>query len=428
MGPLTRAVQQTLLALASNTNKLLKTPTALGLLVTNPDGRLLATPAANGWTLPLIHTTIDTARPQAISELAQQVTGARAHPRRRVGRHEHPRGNVDWWLLEAEQNQANSKYSWVERHRIRPEGPAGHGADQLLAHYQRLVLDSHAPKLNEQRTIIGGCEIAFTDTGQGPPLLLIHGLGSDRHAFRWNIPAWTHKRRIIALDLPGHGQSDKPAMTYSIRLLAEVTRRFLDQRRIQSFDLLGYSMGGAVACQLAVLIPERIRKLALLAPAGLQGELSQRKKLRSVARLLRNPFYPAIRDRLFIRRFPTFYKRFTAEVDLLFHETLALSKHLDFEQHIRAVADCINSLVDFPARNIYPKIKAPTLILFGEDDAIIPFEHGYTIQRAIPDARARLLPNCGHLLVVEARDKINQLLLDFLDEHQQQHDTAQTPA
>lgn len=346
---------------------------------------------------------------------------------RRVYQHCADGVTTDWWLVAVPPASLGQvprrpfgalRAGWVERELIRRHVDADDGQDRVMAEFQRLVMDSERPRLPERRMLVDGLEIAWTELGEGPPLLLLHGLGSDLQVFRWNAPSWAERRRVIALDLPGHGETEKPDMALSISLLRHTVGRFLDELGLDSVELLGYSMGGQVAQHFAAAHPERVRSLALLAPAGCHHEHIRPERHRRAAALLQHPLYPLVRDRLFTRRFKSFYSRHTAEVDVIYQETLELAQSRDFLPWLRGMGELIESMLRMPTKPLLGRITAPTLVLFGSEDRVVPPASGRDIERGIPNATLRLLPGCGHLLNVELRDEVNESVLPFLREHE----------
>ena len=115
-----------------------------------------------------------------------------------------------------------------------------------------------------------GIRLAYTEQGQGVPLLFIHGLGSSLKAWSKNLPLLSRHYRCLALDLPGYGKSSKSGFNPGMGFYAEVVREFLEILQINECYLAGHSMGGQVALHTALRYPKKVIKLALLAPAGIE--------------------------------------------------------------------------------------------------------------------------------------------------------------
>ena len=122
---------------------------------------------------------------------------------------------------------------------------------------------------NGQYISIQNVNIHYYEEGQGTPVVFLHGIGQSIFTFRKNIQALTDQARVIALDLPGHGQSDKPDIRYTIRELADYVHWFLEAMELTKVTLVGFSTGGVIAMDLAIRYPDDVGKLILLIPGGL---------------------------------------------------------------------------------------------------------------------------------------------------------------
>lgn len=401
-----------------------------------PDGdRLLAWlpkgKRSEGWQLP--HFSIrgnSASKKEALAQCLREDLGLKEFEVvRRVARNRGPKESVDWWLVNTPNGARTAplksprgvkRLDWVKRDIICRHGPEELGQRQLLEQYQRMVVDSHQAPLPEKRILIDGLDLCYTELGDPtkPPLLLIHGLGSDLQIFRWNAREWAEHFHIFALDLPGHGQSEKPPIHYSLSLFQRIMKGFMARKRLQRTHLLGYSMGGLISTLFAANYPELVERLVLLAPAGYRSERTPVSTIKRMARVLQHPLYPLVRDSLFKKRFHSFYHRFTPEMDVLFEEALAISERRDYFGWLKAVSQSLESILRNPGNPSYGKVKIPTLILFGENDCIVPASCARKMARDIPNASVRLYPNCGHSLVVEQRDLVTEDVLSFLRREQ----------
>ncbi|MDF1660497.1 MAG: alpha/beta hydrolase [Planctomycetota bacterium] len=385
---------------------------------------------AAGWHLPRFYLgNKSEAKKDALARgLKQQLGLKNFEIVRRVARR---RGadSVDWWLVKTPKDSWGSplktpkgveRLDWVKRDIICRYGPEDLGQKDILTEYQRMVVDSFQDRLPEKRILIDGLDLCYSELGDPnkPPLLLIHGLGSDLQIFRWNAREWAKHFHVFALDLPGHGRSAKPPIPYSLSFFQRVIRGFMKAKTLNKARVLGYSMGGLISTLFASNHPELVERLVLLAPAGYRSDKTPVKTIKRMARVLKNPLYPLVRDSLFKKRFHSFYHRFTPEMDLLFEEALAISKRRDYLGWLQAVGQSLESILRNPGNPAYGKVKAPTLILFGENDRIVPASCARKMAREIPNASVSLYPNCGHSLVVEQRDLVTDDVLSFLRREQ----------
>jgi pyruvate dehydrogenase E2 component (dihydrolipoyllysine-residue acetyltransferase) len=257
---------------------------------------------------------------------------------------------------------------------------------------------------------VGGRTLRFLrhgdeDSGAAEPLVLLHGFGGDLNNWLFNAEPLSAQRTVYALDLPGHGGSGKDVGDGEASDLVDALRGFLDALGIQQAHLAGHSMGGLVAAELALVDPERVRSLALVAPAGFGPEIDAAYVDGFVAATGRRDLKPVL-QRLF------------ADPDLVNRQMVddvLRYKRLDgVQQALEALAGTL-----FPggrqARVIAAELEdgygGPVLVVWGERDAIIPPAHA---EAAPSRAETHVLPGVGHSPHMEAAGDVNRLLEGFL--------------
>jgi len=267
-------------------------------------------------------------------------------------------------------------------------------------------------------------DVACIDQGSGDTtLLLIHGLGSNAKAWLRNIPAWARDCRVIAVDLPGYGKSDKGYYDYSLDFYAQVLTELLDALDIERAVWVGHSLGAQIAMVAALEYPERVQKLVLISPAGFErfdeGEGAWMKKVMT-PELVRDT---TIRQ-IDINLRSNFY-RTPPEADFMITDRIQIRGAPDFERYCYAVSRNVAAMIDHPVWEQLPDIAQPALVLFGENDQLIPnrFLHGGWTSRvaeegtaALPNARLVLVPECGHFVQFEKPERTNAVVLEFLRE------------
>jgi pimeloyl-ACP methyl ester carboxylesterase len=261
---------------------------------------------------------------------------------------------------------------------------------------------------------VGDVELHYVDAGEGPALLLLHGIGASTFSFRRLIPHLAAHFRVLALDMKGFGFSERTAVgDYSLLAHARLARDFLDAVGIEQAFVLGHSLGGAVAMHLAVVFPERVRRLVLVSSAS---DRETRRGIRG-ARLLR-PFLPVVaaftlRNRWFRRMSLRSACYDPAYVTPEVMEGYLAPTHI--RGHLRSLG---NLLVD--RRNDPPldpsTIRQPTLIIWGEGDRWLPPSRGRQLQGLIPDSRLLIIERAGHLVPEEQPDEAAHAIIDFLQE------------
>ncbi len=260
------------------------------------------------------------------------------------------------------------------------------------------------------RQRLGNIEIHYLDEGapsERPPLVLLHGLGSSCRDWQWQLPDFARGRRVIVPDLRGFGESDKPAGPYPPSLFATDVIALLDALGIARCDLLGYSMGGAAAFQMAVDHPERIRRLILLntSPSFELDTFKMRRELwlrLAVIRLLGPRRMAAIiAKRLFPREDQQELRELTIE------RYGANSK----EAYIGA----LQGLAGWTIGDALEAIPHPTLVVAAEHD-YTPLELKQQWSARMRDARLEVIEGSRHGTPMDAPEQLNALVLAFLDE------------
>jgi pimeloyl-ACP methyl ester carboxylesterase len=236
----------------------------------------------------------------------------------------------------------------------------------------------------EQR--VDGDRLAWLQAGSGPPLLLLHGYAGDAQWWRRNLRALARARTVYALDVPGFGASrlsGRYTFARSVNLLA----RWMDLHDLVPADIVGHSMGGQLAVLLAARHPERVRRLVLLAPAGLPFETG----LLGIA-------VRAMRSRLGadVRFTPIVLRGVLRTGPRVLWQALAQIRETDIRPALASV-------------------RVPTLIVWGTRDRLLLSEGAATIAAAIAGAEVRTIPG-GHNLFFDRAGAVNALIPSFLDQ------------
>jgi pimeloyl-ACP methyl ester carboxylesterase len=267
---------------------------------------------------------------------------------------------------------------------------------------------------------IHGHEVRYRDEGQGPVLLLLHGIAGSSRAWREVMPALAEGHRVIAPDLLGHGESAKPVGDYSLGAYASGLRDLLDALGVERATLVGQSFGGGVAMQLAYQHPDRCERLVLVDSGGLGREVNPilRAATLPLAEYVMPVLVPA-----FVKERGDAVSRFlrdkgirsgrAAEVWLAYRSLTETENRKAFVRTVRSVIDPGGQTVSAMDR-LYLAAEVPTLIVWGEDDSIIPVGHAHAAHEAIPGSRLELFEGVGHFPHVEAPERFVEVLLDFL--------------
>jgi len=271
-------------------------------------------------------------------------------------------------------------------------------------------------KLNDGR------KIAYVDEGEGDrTIIFVHGLGSYLPAWKKNISLLKNYYRCIALDLPGYGKSSKEIHSGRMDFYADVIKEFAELLRIKEFVLAGHSMGGQIGMVTALKYPEIVSSLILISPAGFEefheGQKEWFKEVMTVEGVA-STSNQQIRTNVY----SNFYN-FPDDAEFMITDRIALKGAKDFKNYCYTVVQSVKGMVDQPVIEHLNKIKQPALIIFGENDQLIPNPYlnpGFTedIAKAghskLPNSKLVMIENCGHFAQFEKPDIVNNAIRDFL--------------
>ena len=276
-----------------------------------------------------------------------------------------------------------------------------------------------------EKTVAGGVRIAYLDTGpsafpEAPTFLFLHGLGTYGLSWRHNIDALKPYGRCIALDLPGHGFSTRTGFSFSMQAFAHAVIHFIGELGLKRVCLVGHSMGGQIALTAVAEEPNCADRLVLCAPAGFETFNPWERMAQMASARMLDVFYDdeeTLRSgiRASFHRPPPDAAGMVADLVRILR---AVSRH----DHRRAMERCIEAMMDEPVFHRLPQIRHPSLVIFGEADALIPaklLSHQNTRAvaeqgaRRLPAASLRLLPKVGHFVHWEAAGAVNKLVLQW---------------
>ena len=265
--------------------------------------------------------------------------------------------------------------------------------------------------------------IAYTDEGKGDnTIILIHGLGSYLRAWEKNIGELSKKNRVIAIDLPGYGKSSKEPHTGMMTFYAGIVNELVKELKLNKVVIGGHSMGGQIGMTTYLKYPQIVKGLVLAAPAGFERfTKGQKQWFRDVMTVdgVRLTTPEAIQNNLASNFF-----RQPKDADFMVSERMEMRSADDFIPYCYAVVQSVHGMVDNPVIDYLQDIKVPTLILFGENDNLIPNRYlnpGRTIDIAnygaskIKNSKLVMLPKTGHFLMFEKPDVFNKETSEFLN-------------
>ncbi len=263
-------------------------------------------------------------------------------------------------------------------------------------------------------------QISTLTAGQGEPVICIHGLGGTKASFLTTIGALSGERKVIAMDLPGFGDSEKPlGAAYDAPFFADAVVGLLDGLGIEKAHLVGNSMGGRVAIEVGLLHPERVRSLVLLAPALawlrdrrwrwlLRGPLPKLGLVQPAPRVITEPLVRGL--------VPGGRKGWTAAgVDEFLRSFLTPRGRVAFYESAR------NIYLDEPhgEEGLWTRmerLEPPSLFVWGEKDTLVPIGFEKHVERVLPEAEHLELA-CGHVPQMEEPEQTHDAMAEFLSRH-----------
>ena len=277
--------------------------------------------------------------------------------------------------------------------------------------------------MQEHSIYVEGRPIRYLAAGEGPPLILLHGVGDNALDWAWVMPALARTHCVYAPDLPGSGGSTKPeGDDYSPAYFGRFLNGFLDALGIERAVVVGNSLGGLVGLRLALANPERVAALGLLASAGLG------RKVSPAMRSLALPGYGGLAV-AWGKRPPGAAQRALGRAALLFgsprkvplkwlKEQYGLARQPGF---LEAQLATVRAQIGLRGQrqlvlDQLPSLRVPTLVVWGEHDRVLPLAQAREAISRIPDGTLKLIPGCGHLPQVERPDQLVQILQRFLKE------------
>jgi len=269
----------------------------------------------------------------------------------------------------------------------------------------------------EKYVAVEGINIRYIVSGSGTPTLLLHGFGEFLEVWWFNIGALSQHFQVYAMDLPGHGLSDKPKIDYGLAFANECATGFMRALGIERANLIGHSMGGVVALSIAINFPEKVDKLILVDSGGLSGETPLLYRLCTLPLLGEILVEPTIKVGLRHGIERAFYNP-----DLITEEMV--DKNYEFMRMrgakkamlsiLRSNADITGPHPEVVMTDKLHLVKSPTLFIHGAQDEVVPVEQAKNASRLVPNARLEVVKKCGHCPHIEKAQEFNKTAIAFL--------------
>ena len=263
---------------------------------------------------------------------------------------------------------------------------------------------------------VAGVNTHYIVAGAGRPLLLFHGLGASVATWRDNIGPLSKAFRVYAVDLPGHGDSEKPDFDYAVDSLVEFTLSLVETLEFDRPAIIGNSVGGALGLMMALRRPEMVSGLVLADSAGLGREVSIYIRLVSVPLLggllessriggTRFMLYNVFHDQSFV----------TEELLDEFHRSRKMPGAKEaVVKSIRSGVNLLGVRKEYVLLDELHRLRAPLMLVWDAQDQILPVSHAYRVLEAVPDARLHVFDDCGHWPHMEKAQAFNSLVMEFM--------------
>ena len=266
-----------------------------------------------------------------------------------------------------------------------------------------------------------GVDTFYLEAGSGPPVILLHGLGASNSSMLptlWNL---ARDHRVLAPDLPGFGGSEKPIRSYDFAFFADWLKAFMDAVGVDKADLVGNSLGGRIALEAGLSVPDRVGRMVLLcpSPAFLRGRQYV-------------PIVKLLRPELAVVPMLLTHGAVVEGVRSMFSKPARLRPEwydAFADEFLRVFASPRGRVALFSAaRQVYleepageqgfwqrlPALKRPALFVWGAKDWLVPARFEHHISEALPNCESVVLKDCGHVPQYELPAKTNRLIRDFL--------------
>lgn len=267
--------------------------------------------------------------------------------------------------------------------------------------------------------------IAYVEVGKGKEtLLFVHGLGSNLKAWRENIEGLSSRYRCIAIDLPGYGKSSQRNYPFSMSFFARSVNDFVRKKGLKSPVLVGHSMGGQIALHATLSEPDTYQKLVLIAPAGFETFTEAERNW--FATFYTPAVVKATSDEQIVRNFELNFYDMPPSANFMIEDRMSMkADSAAYDHYCRMIPQCVLGMLDEAVFARLPEIATPALVIYGQNDALIPNKILHPalsteqVARAgstqLPNSQLELVAEAGHFVNFEQFAKVNQLIAAFLD-------------
>jgi pimeloyl-ACP methyl ester carboxylesterase len=271
--------------------------------------------------------------------------------------------------------------------------------------YRQLLIDKIEGVVEQREVTIGTIKTTYLLCGNGEPVIFLHGAGAGAVTWYPSIHTISKNFQVVAPDIVGYGESDKPDAPYNKPYFSNWLKDFLKELKIAKAHIVGLSQGGAIALQFAIDHPEMVDKLVLVDAAGLGAKVS---------------FWPLI-GMIWMNCFPSSLASHFNAPYLLHKPTNRDPNHSRYSIAVlqskggkKAFKQGRGTAVSKIPEELVKQIENETLIIWGKEDKLFSVEYGEAAAKMIPKATLRVIQEAGHLPLMDQPEIFNKILGDFL--------------
>ncbi|MDQ2886998.1 MAG: alpha/beta hydrolase [Chloroflexota bacterium] len=247
-----------------------------------------------------------------------------------------------------------------------------------------------------QHIQVGDCLVRYQVVGEGDPVILVHGLSASTLWWRRNIPTLAHHYRLYLVDLPGFGSMHFPRARFDLADAASWLLKWMEAIGLKRAHFIGHSMGGYICMWLAAHHPEAVARLVLVAPAVVPK----------------------------VKTIPGYFVPLIAALRYMPPEFLPILAYDFLRAGPMTLLRAIRSLIALDVREEIAAVTTATLLLWGENDTLVPLSLGYFLQKEIPHARLIVLQKAAHVCMFDRPRDFDAAVLSFLNDRQTGTTTA----
>lgn len=272
--------------------------------------------------------------------------------------------------------------------------------------YRKNLIEKIEESVEQKEITVDSVKTAYLSAGNGYPVIFLHGGGAGAITWYPSIGPISKKFQVIAPDIIGYGESDKPNAPYDRPYFSKWLKSFLKELKISKAHIVGLSQGGAIALQFTIDNPEMVDKLVLVDSAGLGAKASFGSM---IGMIWMNSFPSSMAN-----RFNSPYILHTPSKRDPNHSLYSIAVIKD-KGGKNAFKQGRGSAVSKIPEELLKQIKNETLIIWGENDKLFSVEYGEATAKIIPNAKLHLIQDAGHLPLIDQTEIFNEILIDFLE-------------